>query len=223
MRSTDRPRRAADAREQVVLRSCVQRGRRLVEHDERRVAEERPRERDALPLADRDVLAALKTGPSIVSYRSGHSLMKTSAPARSAARDDRVGVVDPLDAPEADVLARGEHEAREVLEEHRDAVEIQPGSRVEASTPSHSTRPASGGYRPQRTLASVVFPEPFSPTSAMTSPLRISKDTSDSAARAGARIRRARARVCERHVIELDPLEGLPCRDRRAEGPARGR
>ena len=38
------------------------------------------------------------------------------------------------------------------------------------SAPSQVTRPWSGRYSPAITLASVVFPEPFSPTSATTSP-----------------------------------------------------
>ena len=52
------------------------------------------------------------------------------------------------------------------------------------SVPSQYTAPLCGRYRPASTLASVVFPEPFSPTSATTSPWRISTLTSDRAGRA---------------------------------------
>jgi hypothetical protein len=64
----------------------------------------------------------MNTGPRIVSYLVDHSLMMDVAPARSAA-DDRVGIRDALDASETDVLAGGEHEAGEVLEEDRGAIE----------------------------------------------------------------------------------------------------
>jgi len=48
----------ADPREQLVLGPGVQRRGGLVEDHERRVAEEQPRERDLLPLAEREVDAA---------------------------------------------------------------------------------------------------------------------------------------------------------------------
>ena len=47
-------------------------------------------------------------------------------------------------------------------------------------TSSHRTVPACGRYSPARILASVVFPDPFSPTRAITSPRPISTDTSRS-------------------------------------------
>src|SRR5207248_11439655 len=43
-------------------------------------------------------------------------------------------------------------------------------SQSEVSTPFQRTRPASGMYKPARSLASVVFPDPLGPTSATTSP-----------------------------------------------------
>jgi hypothetical protein len=46
---------------------------------------------------------------------------------------------------------------------------------------SQRTVPDSGWYRPASTLARVVFPEPFSPTSATTSPWLIRMLTSRSA------------------------------------------
>src|SRR6267378_2253890 len=53
--------------------------------------------------------------------------VKRSCSARaSSAADDRVEVVDPIDPTEPDVLARGEHEAREVLEQDGDALVDPP-------------------------------------------------------------------------------------------------
>ena len=46
------------------------------------------------------------------------------------------------------------------------------------ATSSQRTVPACGRYSPARILASVVFPDPFSPTRATTSPRPISIDTS---------------------------------------------
>ena len=48
------------------------------------------------------------------------------------------------------------------------------GSMFVVGTWSHSTVPDSGSYSPAMSLASVVLPEPFSPTSATTSPRPIS-------------------------------------------------
>ncbi|GGZ86428.1 hypothetical protein GCM10010371_52970 [Streptomyces subrutilus] len=49
-----------------------------------------------------------------------------------------------------------------------------------ASAPSHQTvpPPASGRYRPASSLIRVDLPEPFSPTRAMTLPIRAVRDTS---------------------------------------------
>jgi len=50
-----------------------------------------------------------------------------------------------------------------------------------AGTPSQRSCPDSGWYSPATTLASVVLPDPFSPTRATTSPSAISMLTSRSA------------------------------------------
>jgi hypothetical protein len=42
----------------------------------------------------------------------------------------------------------------------------------EVGTPSQKTPPQSGRYSPTSSLASVLLPEPFSPTNATTSPRR---------------------------------------------------
>ena len=55
---------------------------------------------------------------------------------------------------------------------HRSSVAIRAVSR-----PSHVTLPEVGRYSPVTSFASVVLPEPFSPTSATTCPRRRVSDT----------------------------------------------
>src|SRR5688572_26232299 len=112
----------AHSREEVVLGTRVQRGGRLVEDDERRVAEERAGERDALPLADGDVLTALEEWRANAVVPVGPSLHEAIAARLLRDARDRVAVCQPHHAPEADVLAHPEHETREVLEEHSDPI-----------------------------------------------------------------------------------------------------
>lgn len=50
------------------------------------------------------------------------------------------------------------------------------------SVPPHRTVPCCGRYKPEMILASVVFPLPFSPTSATTSPGRTVRSTPPTAA-----------------------------------------
>src|SRR5207248_4201042 len=90
--------------------------------DERRVAKEGPRERDTLPLTDRDVFSTheIRAEDRVVAIRPGvYERVGAGAFRRP---DDRVQVLELLHAPEADVLAHGEHEACEVLKEHGDAL-----------------------------------------------------------------------------------------------------
>src|SRR4029078_5889025 len=105
----------AHPREEVMFGARVERGGRLVEDDEWSVSEERPGERDALPLADRNVLTAheirtqdrvVRVGPFVDEGGGAGALRRTH---------DRLEVLESLDAAEADVLADGEHESREVL------------------------------------------------------------------------------------------------------------
>src|SRR2546422_8189 len=132
----------AHAREEVVLRARVERRGRLVQDDERRVPKERARERDALPLTDRNVLSAHEIRPEdrVVAIRPGiHERIGAGAFRRP---DDRIEILEPLHAPEADVLAHGEHEAREVLKEHGDAL-VDPALVVRgdvSAVPQHPAR-----------------------------------------------------------------------------------
>ena len=109
--------------EQRLLGPGVERGGRLVEHQERRVAEERAREGDALPLPHREVVAADEL---LAEHRcrspSGSAARNSSAPPGARRGRDRVLVVERVGAAEADVLARRELVAHEVLEDHADVL-----------------------------------------------------------------------------------------------------
>ena len=108
--------------EQPALGARVERGGRLVEDHERRVAEERARERDALPLADGEVVAAGELAAEHRLVALGAALRGSRArPARAAAAATmpRASSIRSC-RPEADVLARGEQVALEVLEDDRD-------------------------------------------------------------------------------------------------------
>ena len=96
--------------------------------------------------------------------------MASSAPAERGRGFDAGHVADPLDETEADVLARRHLEVAEVLEQHGDLVAAPRRGRRRRRRPSHRTVPLVGESSPTRILASVVLPEPFSPTSAITSP-----------------------------------------------------
>ena len=97
--------------------------------------------------------------------------------------EDRVDVVDSLLPPQADVLARGKQVALEVLENDRDGTARSSASTSARSRSSQRILPVSGRYSPASIFASVVLPEPFSPTSAMISPLLISSETPSTAGR----------------------------------------
>ena len=68
--------------EQVGLGARVERRRRLVEDDDRRVAEQRPGDRQPLPLTDRDVGAAgERLAEAGVECRSAATAISSSSPA----------------------------------------------------------------------------------------------------------------------------------------------
>src|SRR5436309_8426701 len=103
----------AHPREEVVLRARVERGGRLVQDDERRVAKERARERDALPLPDRHVLSAheVRAEDRVVTVRPGiHERIRAGALRRS---DDRFEILEALHAAEADVFPHVGEDAAE--------------------------------------------------------------------------------------------------------------
>ena len=68
------------------------------------------------------------------------------------------------------VLLGGEGVPDKVLEMIATRCRKRSGRKVRTSVPSHRTAPLPGSYKPAMTLASVVLPEPFSPTRATTSP-----------------------------------------------------
>jgi hypothetical protein len=72
-------------------------------------------------------------------------------------------------------------EADKVLKDHRDTAAQRAASTPLMSMPSHVTVPVAGRYSPAKSFASVVLPEPFSPTNATISPARMLSETSRSA------------------------------------------
>ena len=107
---------AGVALEQRVLRLGVERGGRLVEHQHQRlVAHEAARQRQLLPLAERDVDALGPGRPQLrVQPRRSRSTT-SSAPARPTAARHRRLVVEARHVADADRLPRAELEAKEVL------------------------------------------------------------------------------------------------------------
>src|SRR5690606_10878270 len=111
------PEQVPNTLEQRVFGLGVERGGRLVEHDEGGVPEERPRQRHALPLSERQLASArvLLGQDRVVPFRQR--------------RDERVGsrgpcgvadvphLVDPFMPPQPDVLGGREVEPYEVLED----------------------------------------------------------------------------------------------------------
>ena len=166
--------------EEVALGPRVERRGRLVEDHERRVAE--ARERHALPLPDREVEAAgeLAAEHRLVPFgERREELMRVRACGRL---EDRVDVVDSLLPPQADVLTRGKQVALEVLDD-RDGTAKVIGVHIREVEVVPADTAGLGRYSPASIFASVVLPEPFSPTSAMISPLLILGETPSTAGR----------------------------------------
>ena len=76
----------------------------------------------------------------------------------------------PLLPSEPDVVPRAQVKADEVLKITATERRSPSASMSRTSAPSHRIVPVCGSYRPASSLASVVLPDPFSPTSATTSP-----------------------------------------------------
>jgi len=98
----------ADAGEQLVLGLGVERGGGLVEDDERRVAEERARQGDPLPLALGQVGAVdeRRAEQRLVALREGLNVPVGSRALGGA--NDRRGFLVPLVPAEGDVVTRGQ-------------------------------------------------------------------------------------------------------------------
>ena len=146
------------------------------------VAQERPRQRDPLPLpaGQIDPAVELWAEHGVVAVRKlGEEVMR---PGGLGGSDDRGLVVDQAPVAEADVLPRRQLVVDEVLEEDRDpGTELRGVKSAPCPRRPRGPSPSAGGYRPARILANVVLPDPFSPTSAMTCPSGSSTETSCSA------------------------------------------
>ena len=172
----------AEAREQRPLRLGVHGRGGLVEHDEARVAVDRARQRDPLPLADGEV------GPAR-DQRAEHGVVAvwqgTDDPVRAGHRAaSRTASSSPSIPRPTAMLSRALSWKRAKSWKITDTWSRAAAAVGPAITwPSHSTAPSAGSTRPARIFESVVLPEPFSPTSATISPRRISSDTPSSATR----------------------------------------
>ena len=128
---------------------------RLVEQEHGRVARERPRERDALPLAPREI-----AGPCAGEVRDPEALEQ---------------LVDPLPAAEGDVAADVEvREERVLLEDEPDRAalrrQVDPRRGVEPGVRRRArSRPRSGRSSPAIARSTLDFPAPDGPTSASVS------------------------------------------------------
>ena len=136
----------AEALEDGVLGLGVERGGRLVEHEDvGLLAHEGARQRDLLPLPAGELGAVLEPAPERrveAARERRHELGR--APARRRALDPR-RVVEVLDAPEADVLAHLELVLVEVLEDDAEARgEARPAASSRRSRPSRRMRPSVG-------------------------------------------------------------------------------
>ena len=184
----------ADDREQAVARRDVERRGRLVEDQDPRLAQERAHDAARLAVAERELLDRR-------AERRAGARAARRAPARARARFSRGGtrVRHVPSIAEPDVV---EHRPRlgdeDLLEDGDDAV--RPARRAGCGRGASlaveaDRRRQSGAWTPLRILTSVLLPEPFSPTSACTSP--------------GAQLERAvaqRLRRAEglRHLSDLD-------------------
>src|SRR5438309_6790362 len=112
----------AHPREEIVLGARVERRGRLVQDDERSISEEGAGEGDALPLAYRDVLPPHEIWPQyrVVRVRPRVHERIGAGPFRRS--DDGFEILEVLHPAEPDVLAHREHEPREILEQHGDAL-----------------------------------------------------------------------------------------------------
>ena len=173
--------RGAPAREliQRLLDSAlglgVQRRGRLVEDQHRRVAKDRARDRDALLLAAREAVSALADRRVVALRQRGDQLVYLG---RLRGLFDLL--VARLRAGEAQVLADRGVEQVGLLGDEPTVAASESSVTSRMSTPSMVTHPAGAHTGARRGSASVVLPEPVSPTSAVRVPAGISAQISAS-------------------------------------------
>src|ERR1700722_15517238 len=136
------PGEGPDVLKQCCLGARGECGGRVVEDDEGSIAEECPRQRDALPLADGEVGSPEVLGSEqvVITEREGiDQLVGLSSPRRF---DDAVTALEALHLPQADVLCGGHHVLAELLEDHghRTAEEIGVGSGYVLAVPRDRAR-----------------------------------------------------------------------------------
>jgi hypothetical protein len=197
----------ADVGEQLVFGPRVEGGGRLVEDDQRRVPDERPRQRDALPLPDRKVATSGVFGgeDGVVPVRQRGQVAVGAG--GSGGGPDRVEVLDLRDGAETDVLPGGEVVVGEVLEDDGDP----PAQFVGVEVRGVSAVPAD--------LAGVGQVEPGEPGKQSGEgwlPRAVLPDQRDDRARRQlhrdvAQCRRLGGGVGEGDLLDADPLEGLRC------------
>ena len=194
-------RRLGVALEQRVLGLGVERGGRLVEHEQQRVVAHEPaRQRELLPLAERQLDAA-RPGRAELRVEPGRQPLDhvVGAGAIDGRRDRRRRRPSAARRRGRRCAARGTRSGRSPGTRRPAArATRRPASRA-SGVSSTKIAPGVGSYIFASSFTSVVLPAPFSPTMATTAPAGSVSDTSSSTTRDG-------ARVGERHVIEADAV-----------------
>src|SRR5262245_24347363 len=124
-----------------MLGTRIEGGRRLVKNDERRLAEERASERDAVPLAEREVHAALELRAQHRLVGPGQAADEGMCARLARCLHDCERVFYELIAADADVLVDGEEVMTEILKDDGDLapqhlrVEVREVTAVPADGP----------------------------------------------------------------------------------------
>ena len=142
---------------------------RLVEDEQRRVAQERAGERDPPPLARRERPAAVADHRLVAERQRERRTGR--APASSAAA--RTSLVGGVPSPRAGCSRRPCRGRSSAAAAPRRAARATPRGRTRRDRRRRpSPRPSVGSAKPSSRLAIVLFPAPLSPTSASVSPGR---------------------------------------------------
>src|SRR5215510_6233567 len=127
--------------EKLMLGTRIEGGGRLVKNYERRLAEERASERDALPLAEREVHAAFELRAEHRLVGAGQAADEWMCPCLARCLDHRERVFHELIAADTDVFVDGEKVMTEILKDDGDLapqhlrVEVREVSAVPADRP----------------------------------------------------------------------------------------
>ena len=151
----------------------VEPGARLVEHEHRRVLEQRARHRDAAALAAGERAAAL----------ADRRVRPSSSPSRPAARSAAATSASARLRPGVgDVVAHRARQQRRVLEQHRDVLADRGERERRAGRGRRAARlPAAGSAKRSTSLTSVDLPAPQAPTTATQRPRSSARSSPSSA------------------------------------------